>query len=65
MDAIDSIQVLGIDKVERKAYVDVNSAGCRVWAGRSGAAWRLGCYVFDGVPGAYWKGVATIPVGLR
>ena len=65
MDAIDSIQVLGIDKVERKAHVEAGSTGCRVWAGLNGAAWRLGCYVLDGVPEPYWMGVATIPEGLR
>ena len=60
MDAIDSIQVLGIDKVEQKAYVDASSTGCRVWAGLNGAAWRRGYHGLDGFPGPCWRGIATI-----
>ena len=65
MDALDSIYVLGIDKVERKAHVDASSAGCRGWAGFEGAAWRRGCYGLDGVLEPYWMGIVTIREGLR
>lgn len=44
MDAIYSIQVLVIDKVEWKAHVDASSAWCCVWVGLDGKAWRRGCY---------------------
>ena len=65
MDAIDSIQVLGIDKVEQKAHVDVSSAGCRVWAGLMEQHGQEATMVWTGFQDLAGKESRRIPEGLR